>query len=111
MAVASGDEVYRKTGRTTVREPAGKVSERGNGAPARMTGTVSLVQEQRFLLAGARGDGHFFLLSHDATLADGTPADGSTLEELVSSGQRVAVEFTPSAELLALVAHRLEKSP
>ena len=73
----------------------------------RITGFVSVVQEQRFLLATRAGREHLCVLVHDASLADGSPAEAGTLELLAASGQLVTVECAPSAHLLAYAARRL----
>jgi translation initiation factor IF-1 len=67
----------------------------------RVTGTIVLVQEERFQLDCDDGRKRLFVLSHDAPLES---------DELVAlKGSRVEVEYDEQPDILAHTAHRLRQ--
>ena len=68
---------------------------------ARVTGRITVLQEERFQLDCDDGRKRLFVLSHDAPLES---------DELVAlKGSRVEVEYDDQAELVAHAAHRVRK--
>ncbi len=65
---------------------------------ARASGVITLVQEDRFQLAGEDGHKHLFVLSHGAF------ADIDDLQALKRSQRRVVVRYTPVKDLIAYAA-------
>ena len=63
-----------------------------------VSGVITLVQEDRFQLAGEDGHKHLFVLSHRSL------ADIDDLQALERSRQRVAVRCVPADRLVAYVA-------
>lgn len=74
-----------------------------SGAMNRATGTITLVQEERFQLACDDGTKRLFVLSHDA------PLEGDELAALQREGARVEVQYDDRPDLLAHAAHRVRK--
>ncbi len=71
----------------------------------RATGTITLVQEERFQLDCDDGVQRLFLLSHKA------PLESDELAQLKREGTRVEVEYDDRPDLIAHTAHRLRKEP
>ena len=69
------------------------------------TGTITLVQEERFQLDCDDGTKRLFILSHKA------PLEADELAELKREGARVEVEYDDRPELIAHTAHALRKEP
>ncbi|MDJ0386889.1 hypothetical protein QMO56_02075 [Roseomonas sp. E05] len=69
-----------------------------------MEGVVTIVQEGRFQLTDDGGVSHLFLLSHDAAL------EPEQLPPLQHRQARVRVHYTAARNLIALVAHSLERA-
>jgi hypothetical protein len=67
------------------------------------TGTITLVQEERFQLACDDGGQRLFVLSHDA------PLESEELASLKRDGTRVEVLYDERPGLLAHAAHALRK--
>lgn len=63
-----------------------------------VSGVITLVQEDRFQLAGDDGHKHLFVLSHRSF------ADIDDLQALERSRRRVAVRCMPADRLIAYVA-------
>ncbi len=66
-----------------------------------MTGIVTIVQEGRFQLTDDAGVSHFFLLSPHAA------AEPAQLTALQQRQARISVRYTPAANLIGNVAHRI----
>jgi hypothetical protein len=71
----------------------------------RMTGTITLVQEERFQLACDDGIQRLFVLAHDA------PLEADELGRLHRESVPVEVEYDEPAGLVAHTAHSLRASP
>jgi translation initiation factor IF-1 len=71
----------------------------------RATGTITLVQEERFQLACDDGTQRLFILAHDA------PLEAGGLSRLHDEGAHVEVQYDDPVGLLAHTAHRLRKQP
>jgi hypothetical protein len=71
----------------------------------RATGTITLVQEERFQLACDDGRQRLFILAHGASLERGE------LVRLQRERTRVEVEYDDPRGLVAHTAHRLRKEP
>ena len=69
----------------------------------RATGTITLIQEERFQLDCDDGTKRLFVLSHDA------PLESDELARLKNEGARVEVEYDERPGLIAHTAHRLRK--
>ena len=67
------------------------------------TGTITLVQEQRFKVAGNDGTTRHFILSHHASL------DGSDLLRLQQGGRPVEVDYDDVDELVGHVAYQVKE--
>lgn len=68
---------------------------------ASMSGVVTIVQEGRFQLTDDDGVAHLFLLSPDAS------AETAQLAPLQKAQARVTVRYTPAANLIGNLAHRI----
>lgn len=64
----------------------------------RLSGTIGLVQEERFQLVDDDGGAHLFILDHRCSL---TPDD---LLRYWRSGGRVSVEFSAAQNIMARIA-------
>jgi hypothetical protein len=64
-------------------------------------GIVTVVQEQRFLLAADDGSTRLFILTHKA------PIEGRDLQGLRGRGARVEVHYEDVPDLAAHVAYRI----
>jgi hypothetical protein len=72
-------------------------------SPARLSGTVTVVQERRFQLVDEGGVAHLFLLAVDA------PVDLRALHDLAHSGERVSVSYHEAGSgLVAYTATNVE---
>jgi hypothetical protein len=69
----------------------------------RATGTITLVQEERFQLACDDGSWKLFILAHDA------PLEAEELVELQREALHVAVEYDERPGVIAHAAHRIRK--
>ena len=69
----------------------------------RVTGTITLVQEERFQLDCDDGVQRLFLLSHKA------PVESDELAQLKRAGTRIEVEYDDRPDLIAHTAHCLRK--
>ncbi len=67
-----------------------------------VSGSISLVQENRFLLESDTGLHHLFIVSHTAPY---TPEDLRAAQE---SHRRVTVHFTRPGKLIAGLASRID---
>jgi hypothetical protein len=68
-----------------------------------MEGIVTIAQESRFQLTDAAGVSHLFILGHDAL------AEPDQLEKLQRRQARVRVRYTVPRNVIALVAHAIDK--
>ena len=68
---------------------------------ASMTGIVTIVQEGRFQLTDDAGVSHLFLLSPHAA------AETAQLNDLQHRQSRIRVRYTPAANLIGNVAHKI----
>src|SRR3954447_2646672 len=66
-----------------------------------VSGRISIVQEGRFVLEDERGGHRLFLLSH------GSPFNPEDLRALARRQQKIKVEYTEPADLVAAVAHTI----
>ncbi len=69
---------------------------------AKMSGFITLTQEDRFQLAGEDGRKQLFLLSHSA------PLDVSDLQRLERGRIRVTVHYRDADGLIAGAAHEID---
>ena len=65
-----------------------------------VTGSIVVVQENRFRLVTDEGRAKLFILAHDA------PIEAQDLPDLQRAHRRVTVHFTDSPDRIAGVAHR-----
>ncbi len=72
------------------------------GTVKRATGTITLVQEERFQLACDDGTTRLFVLAHDA------PLEAGELAVLEREAARVAVDYDDPSGLIVHTAHRLK---
>ena len=70
---------------------------------ARATGTITVLQEERFQLACDDGVTRLFVLAHDA------PLESDELARLKNAGARVQVDYDDDGRLVAHAAHRVGK--
>ena len=67
------------------------------------TGTITLVQEERFQLACDDGTTRLFILAHDAAL------EAEALSRLEHERAHVQVDYDDAPHLIAHAAHRISK--
>jgi hypothetical protein len=70
-----------------------------------LDGIVTLVQEGRFLMQSDGGECHLFILAH------GAAAEPDQLLQLQRDQAHVRVRFKPAKDVIAMVAHRIERLP